>query len=231
MMPGMEIDRINARFAPVKRSKTFSHIVSTLQLDKKRVLDIGCGFGEHLVNFGKGSVGVTTTDEEVQYGKEKGIAIVRGNAEEIDQIVSLGNFEAIWANNFFEHILSPHAFLIKLKTISKDGTLLVLGVPVLPRFLSLLHIRKFRGALAVAHINFFTRNTLRLTAERAGWVVTDIRPFIFPWAPLDRFASLIAPHLYVVARNNINFRYHDKKLNEWKDDPKYRDMLTITQSI
>jgi hypothetical protein len=90
-----------------------------------------------------------------------------------------------------------------------------------------MKITKFRGALAGAHVNFFTRETLRLSAQFAGWNVLDIRPFIFSNKILDFFASFFAPHLYVVAQNNQQFRYPDKKLKEWKDEPHYRKVIEI----
>jgi SAM-dependent methyltransferase len=215
------------RFVPVATSKTFNHILDILKLRDKKVLDLGCGYGEYLVKFGKNSAGVTTTLDEIEYGKQKGIRIVRGNVEFIDELGLKESFEAIWANNLFEHLLAPHAFLIKLKTVANAETLLILGVPVVPRIATLMKITKFRGALAGAHVNFFTRETLRLSAQFAGWNVLDIRPFIFSNKFLDFFASFFAPHLYLVARNNQSFRYPDKKLKEWKDDPHYNKVISI----
>lgn len=223
----MNTDLADKRFAPVAHSKTFNRILDVLALRDKKVLDFGCGFGEYLVKFGKGSLGLTTTLEEVEYGKLKNIRIVRGNVELIDALNLGETFDALWANNLFEHLVAPHAFLIKLKTISKHDTLLVLGVPVVPRIASLLKVHKFRGALAVAHVNFFTRETLRLSVQYAGWNVVDVRPFIFKNRFLDMLCSFFAPHLYVVARNNSSFTYADKKLKEWKDDSHYADILRI----
>jgi SAM-dependent methyltransferase len=225
----METKNMDSRFVNVARSKTFNRILDELSLRNKKVLDLGCGYGEYLVLFGKNSLGITTTLDEIEYGKSKNMRIVPGNVELIDSLDLKENFEAIWANNLFEHLLSPHAFLIKLKTVASAETLLILGVPVIPRIASLMKINKFRGALAVAHVNFFTRESLRLTAERAGWKVSDIRPFIFKNKFLDRLASFFAPHLYVVAKNNASFKYDDKKLKEWKDDGHYQKILEIVE--
>lgn len=223
----------DARFKPVQRSKTFNRILDVLGLRAKKVFDMGCGYGEYLVHFGEGSMGITTTVGEVEYGMQRDIQIIQGNVEVIDQIDALKHerFEAMWANNLFEHLLSPHSFLIKLKLISTDDAVLVLGVPVVPRIASLMKIGKFRGALAGAHINFFTRETLTLTVERAGWQVLSVRPFVFSNSVLDMFAGFFAPHLYVVAKNNSGFTYPIKKLKEWKDDAHYKQMLEITKTV
>ena len=194
------------------------------------MLDLGCGYGEYLVMFGKDSLGVTTTLEEVEYGKQNSIRTVRGNVEELDKVTELQTerFEGIWSNNLFEHLLAPHRFLNSLKRYANDDALLVLGVPVVPAIPSLMNIRKFRGALAVSHINFFTRKTLQLTVERSGWEVLRIRPFIFSARWLDALAGLVAPHMYVVARNEASFKYTDKKLKEWKDESYYKYVLETT---
>ena len=178
-------DRLDKRFSPVAHSATFNRILDTLDLRSKKVLDMGCGYGEYLTHFGSGSVGVTTTPAQVAYGAQKGLAIVSGNVELIDELHIGNNFQGLWANNLFEHLLAPHAFLIKLKTIAASDAVLVLGVPVVPRIVSLMKLSKFRGALATAHVNFFTRETLHLTVERAGWKVKGLRPFIFSNTYLD----------------------------------------------
>ncbi len=223
----MSIESIERRFAPVHNSRTFNQILDTLKLRDKKVLDLGCGYGEYLVEFGKNSVGVTSTLAEVEYGKSKNIRIVRGNVEFIDELNLQESFEGIWANNLFEHLLAPHAFLIKSKTVATPETVLVLGVPVVPRIASLMKFSRFRGALAGAHVNFFTRETLRLSAERAGWKVITVRSFYFSNRLLDWAFSFFAPHLYVVAKNDPTFRYPEKKLSEWKDEPHYAKIISI----
>jgi hypothetical protein len=118
---------------------------------------------------------------------------------------------------------------MKLKAHADQETLLILGVPVVPKIISLLRLRKFRGALATNHINFFTANTLKLTVERAGWNIIAVRPFVLKSMVLDRLCSFAAPHLYVIAKNDSKFVYPAKKLNEWKDLSHYDWLLRITK--
>jgi len=218
---------IEDRFKLVKKSKTFARILNEFQLQDKKVFDIGCGYGEHLVNFGQGSLGITITQEEINYGKKNNLRIIHGNAEQLEALELNENFDAIWANNFFEHILSPHHFLIKLKKFSQKNTILILGVPILPKITKLLCLQKFCGALAVAHVNFFTRKTLVLTVERAGWTVLDARPFKLTLPLLDRIFASFAPHIYIIAKNNSDFQYHEKKCKEWENDEMYKNLLEI----
>ncbi len=216
------------RFETVEKSRTFAHICELFSLKSKSVVDIGCGHGHYLTHFGEGSVGLTTASDEVAFGKEHNLNIIFGNAEYLDEYLGEKKYSAFWANNLFEHLLSPHAFLMKLKKNATDTSLLVLGVPVIPKIVSLVHLKWFRGMLASNHINFFTAQSLFLTVSRAGWVVTDVRPFIFKNSLLDRCVRPFAPHVYVVARNDEAFQYPPKKIGEWKDDDRYKDLLLIT---
>jgi len=178
--------------------------------------------------FGRNSLGVTTTLEEVDYGKKNDLHIVYGNVEKISELNLASDFEYIWANNLFEHLLSPHAFLVRLKTVSSESTHIILGVPVIPKITSLIKWKYFRGVMASNHINFFTHTSLGLTVERAGWNVACVRPFIFKNYFLDSLARPFAPHVYVVAKNDSHFKYPPKKIKEWVEDPHYKELLIIT---
>ena len=201
------------RFANASKSKTFLNKVHLFDLDKKSVLDIGCCNGEALVHFGSGSTGLTINPEEVATGKERGLDIRLGNIESDDFVLDQ-TYDVIFANNLFEHLYSPHAFLIKIKKYLKPDGLLILGVPCIPKIVSLLHITKFRGSLADSHINFFTRDTLIKTVERAGWNPMTTRGFHFANASVDHLLDPIYPHFYVVAKPDPNFKYSDKRMKE-----------------
>lgn len=221
---------IKERFTKVSKSKVFNRILDYFNLRTKKVLDIGCGYGEYLSCFGKDSLGITTTNEEVEYGKNHNLKIIKGNIEDFNTLKGLGYFDFIWANNLFEHLLSPHSFIIKLKRISKGKTILMLGVPVIPKISSLMKINKFRGPLASNHISFFTKESLKLTVQFAGWKVLCARPFVFKSRLLDGLVSFFAPHLYVVAMNNKDFRYPEKKVKEWGGEDMYKYLFDILEN-
>ena len=208
----MELD-IEQRFANTARSKTFRNIVRTFELGNKAVLDLGCSYGEFLAHFGPRSVGVTIDTEEAVYGQAKGLDIVEGNVEAADFRVDK-QFDVIFSNNLFEHLYSPHGFLHRIREYLKPGGILILGVPCIPKIASLVHFQKFRGALAEAHINFFTKDTLRKTVERAGYDVAEVRGFRFSSPFVDHLLDLVYPHLYVVAHLKPDFNYPEKRMKE-----------------
>lgn len=222
---------IEKRFRMVYDSTTFARIAKTYDTYNKKVVDMGCGYGEYMQRFGKGSVGITTTQSEVDYGKEHNIDIRFGNVEFMSDVLRPGEeFDMFWGNNLFEHLLSPHSFLVHLKPFAKSNALLILGVPVIPKIVSLTKLKKFRGMLASPHINFFTRESLRLTVERAGWKILDTRSFALSSAFLDRISTPLAPHMYIVAQNDPNYKYPPKKIHEWEDDPHFASLLSIMNS-
>lgn len=220
--------QIQQRYTSVMTSKTFGRIVDAYKLKDKRVLDMGCGYGEFMQRFGSDSVGITTTRAEVAYGQSHNIDIREGNAELLDKTISpTENFDTFWANNLFEHLLSPHAFLVNLKQYAKNDALLILGVPVVPKIESLMMTRKFRGALATPHINFFTKKTLELTVTCTGWDVLESRPFFRSSSLIDNAISPMMPHIYIVAKNSPTYQYPPKKVHEWEDNEHYQNLLSI----
>lgn len=220
------MDSLDARFANVTRSRTFRRALSELGLSHKRVLDIGCGYGEYLAHFGPGSVGITTTDTEVVEGTRRGLDVRRGNAEALQELPFSTAFEAVWANNLFEHLLSPHAFLMRLRGCTAPDATIVLGVPVVPILPFLIRLRPFRGTLASNHISFYTAKTLALTVAYAGWKVVEVRSLLAPRL-VDRLLHPFAPHIYIVAKKDPAFVYPDKKVKEWEGEPYYADMLAL----
>jgi len=213
------------RYERSMQSTTFKRIVNRFHLDCKKVLDIGSGWGEYLVSFGKGSMGITGQDVEVAFCKEKKLKAIVCNAEYIDVHVK-ESFDVIWANNFLEHILSPHYFLMRARKLVNREGIIIIGVPVVPRIISLMRIRKFSGALADSHISFFTKKSIELTLQSAGYILVESRPFIFKNRWLDSLAAIIAPHMYVVASVNHGFHYSKKKIAEWANFDEYRELLS-----
>ena len=198
-------------FARVRKSRVFSNILKTYSLDRKAVLDVGCSEGHHLACFGTGSVGLTIIEEHVAAAQAHGLTVLLKNVEDSDFSLP-DTYDAIWANNIFEHLVAPHTFLINMRTPLREKGILILGVPVIPFLSFLTRFKKFRGAYAVSHVNFFTRKTLIETVRAAGWTVHEARLFYMKNKVLDYCFNLIAPHIYIVATPNQNFKYAHKRL-------------------
>jgi 2-polyprenyl-3-methyl-5-hydroxy-6-metoxy-1,4-benzoquinol methylase len=195
---------VEKRFTSQASSKTFQNIIRTYGLDNKSVFDIGCSYGEHLINFGPGSYGITMKTIEVEYGRQKGLKIDLGNIE--DQAFELDRkFDVVFANNILEHLYSPHHFLCGIKKYLKEDGIAIIGVPCVPAIRALIGLRKFNGSLSHHHINFYNKFTLGKTVERSGWIIQSVRGFrIYPTI-IDHLLDPIYPHFYVVARVDKTF--------------------------
>ena len=138
------------------------------------------------------------------------------------------NLRAKIARRKLDEKVAPHAFHINLKRLASKDAVVILGVPVVTKRGSLTGLRWLRSPMASNHVNFFTKDTHRLTAKCAGWEVPTVRPFIFENELVDFLISPIAPHLYLVARNKPDFKCPPKKMHEWEGGEYYKDLLSIT---
>jgi len=211
----MDKKDIQQRFDGVARSKTFQNILNEYDLKNKSVFDVGCTYGEFLAYFGEGSQGVTIVKEETDEAVRRGLNVVTGNVEDSNFSVP-GVFDVVFANNIFEHLYSPHNFLIRIKKNLKPDGVLILGVPCIPKIVFLLRLKKFRGSLASNHINYFTYDTLVKTVKSGGWDLKVCRSFHFKNRLIDRLIRIIVPHFYVVATPVTSFEYSSKRKKELK---------------
>ncbi|MDO8583793.1 MAG: methyltransferase domain-containing protein [bacterium] len=212
------------RFDLAARGRAFNHIYHLVDFSKKRVLDVGCSYGEYLIYGGSQSVGVTLHPQEVRLGTMIGLSVIQGNAQKKDTIENIkryGAFDIIYCVNLLEHMDSPHIFLRSLSFLAEEKTMLILGVPVFPMMSWLMRMKKFNGSLAMEHINFFTHKTLQETLRRAGWRITTARPFIVKCAWLDRLMYWFAPQQYILAQKIPAFAYPERRKAEVDDFSRY----------
>lgn len=187
--------------------------------DGLAVLDVGCGYGQHLVQFGPGSAGIDAVETNIRFCQALGFETVLANVE--DGLPDFGRqFDAIFCSNLLEHLVAPHLFLLRLHALLKPAGVALIHVPTMPP-LALIDalIRKtigHNGYLASEHINAFTPRTLAFTLERAGFVVEDL---VFVGARgrgLLRWGEPVLRELGIsvlaVSRRNTSFRYPEKRV-------------------
>jgi SAM-dependent methyltransferase len=184
------------------------------------VLDIGCGYGQHLVQFGPGSAGIDAVARNVEFCRALGFETVQANVE--DGLPAFGRrFRAIFSSNLLEHLVAPHLFLLRLHALLEPGGRLFVHVPTMPPFPLVDRLIKraigHNGYLASEHINAFTPRTLAFTIERAGYVVEDV---VFVGARGRRLLGLGEPifrelgiSALAVARPDPSFRYPEKRVD------------------
>jgi len=199
------------------KPKYLHHNITKFHLQDKRVLDIGCEYGSHLIYFNPDSLGLDVNDRYLPFSKSIGLSVKKVNFED-DIPVRPQSFDAVWCSNVLEHMVSPHALLLKLHRILKNDGLLFIYCPVIS-FSNLIPAPHYRDYLATEHINFYTARSLALTISRAGFklIETNIAPTynIMVNNVLSFIAVPFFPGVTVVAQKNHNFVYPGKRIADF----------------
>ncbi len=203
-------------------------LVQNHQFDKKKVLDIGCSYGQTLLYWREDSEGVEIQYHMVELVKALGRKVHVLNVEDQFQGLSCESYDAIYTNNLIEHLVSTHLFLARLHSLLKPGGILAIGHPIVPPYLfrNLWNLFGYRGWFAVEHINFFTPQTAKLTLERAGF---KVKHQYFPGVgrihpALSKMCVSIGIHLLSICQRIDEFKYNPKRLTEF--DPSWASDLT-----
>jgi SAM-dependent methyltransferase len=174
-------------------------------LEKLRVLDVGCDYGQALIHFGPGSMGLEVHAAAAAFGRTIGLPIVPGDLfdEAVFGRFPAGGFDAAWVYAVLEHLSAPHTALMLIRSRLTDGGLLLVGLPLMPicrvfepgaRFLNrLVHGRAAPMSYTSAdHVGAFTPKTIRFMLERAGFEVIEQAAFVSarPW--VNRAYNLLA---------------------------------------
>jgi SAM-dependent methyltransferase len=212
-----ETERLIERSFPPPRAVRF--VCRHFGADRLRVLDVGCGFGQHLVHFGPGSVGLDVVERNVAFVRALGFEAVLENVE--DGLPEFDRpFDAIFAANLLEHLVAPHLFLLRLHRVLAPQGLVFIHIPTIPPLAWIDRLVKrvigHNGYLASEHIYAFTPRSAAFLLERAGFRVVDTafvaardHP-LFKWAePLFRE---IGVSVTLVGRRDPRFTYPEKRM-------------------
>lgn len=216
-LPPDETERlIRATFQP---PRTVRFLCRHYQADRLAILDVGCGYGQHLVHFGPGSVGLDAVERNVDFVRELGFEAVLANIEDgFPEFERL--FDAVFAANLLEHLVAPHLFLLRLHGVLKPDGLAFIHVPTMPPLPLLDRLVKraigHNGYKAAEHIYAFTPRVGAFILERAGFKVIDSAFVAARDHPLLRWGEPLFRELGIsvmlVARRDPNFAYPKKRV-------------------
>lgn len=168
-------------------SSRVAFIRSLLSTSQNRLLDVGCGRGEMLLEAraaGFEVTGIELSKYAAVYGREKyGLNISNTPIEELPRSA----FDVIHSSHVMEHVLNPLEFAAHLKRALTPNGICVLEVPnefmnVMARLNDLIG-RPRRRQLPSIHLFFFDPSTLRRVMETAGFETIQISTYS------GRFAS------------------------------------------
>lgn len=224
--PSAERERIYQKHFTVP-SSTARFLCENYGFDHKRVLDVACHYGYHLVYFGQGSAGLDGSPQYLQFAREMGLDVQEINFEnrfpEFEQ-----PFEALLFSGTLEEVLSPHVVLMRFhELLTPDGLLCVRTPTMMPAWFERIYrLRMKPGYVADAHLYFFTPRALALTIERAGYDILQMAitgVWARPWLrPVHNWLLPFSPVTTIIARRRPNFQYPSIRamrfLPAWAED-------------
>ncbi len=151
----------------------------------KKVLDVGCGFGElgeYLKKRNNYAVGIDLSQHAIDIAKTRLDEAYVCDITQVDQLSNLEkeSFDLIIFADILEHLYNPFKVLNNFKSYLKPGGHVIVSLPNIAAWnirLKLL-FGKFdyqdTGILDKTHIRFFTKKTAKKMLESAGFEVEKI---------------------------------------------------------
>ena len=147
------------------------------QIDRGRVLDVGCATGDFLVMARARGWTVFGADPSAARSQleARGIPLVGTTVRNAD--VAERSLDAITFWDVLEHVTDPVADLVHARRLLRPGGVLALTVPDSANVVARVSGRRWFGyKTAGEHLQFFTDASLRLAFEKAGVAMHTRRP-------------------------------------------------------
>ena len=156
------------------RIKQFDEFVKEFSLEKKKVIEIGCGKGEYLALMKQSAAHAYGTEYSLESSSccaKEGLSVENIYIEDENCALQGAPFDAFFIMNFFEHLPDPNTVLRGVyNNLSDDG----IGLVEVPNFDMILDKNLFSEFIA-DHLFYFTKETLISTLERNGFEIIDCK--------------------------------------------------------
>lgn len=171
-----EVIRASAVSGEMKifRKRQFNDFVHQYSLQKKKIIEIGCGRGEFLAimhEFAAQSYGLEFSGQSVSDCKKMGLRVYQGFIEKADYHITNGPFDAFFILNFLEHLPEPNETLGGIyNNLTDDG----IGLVEVPNFDMILQKKLFSEFIG-DHLFYFTKETLGSTLWFNGFEILECK--------------------------------------------------------
>lgn len=168
-----------------------------------RILDIGCGFGESLgYHHSRGcDVYGVEADENIRRVADKfGYKVHVGLFN--PELYESGFFDYITMDQVIEHITNPVETLCGVAKILKPGGIAILSTPNSNGWGAKTFGRRWINWHAPYHIQFFSRKSMQLAAEKAGLklqkvhTITSSEWLLYQWIHLLTYPKIGEPSIF-----------------------------------
>jgi 2-polyprenyl-3-methyl-5-hydroxy-6-metoxy-1,4-benzoquinol methylase len=154
-----------------------------------KLLDFGCGWGHYVQaaqTVGWDAVGFEVDPKKIQFARDHGLNAVHG--ELLDRVFKPETFDAVIAQQVFEHLYNPVSYLKEIQRILKPGGVLFVSVPNYGSVVARMEGPNWEMVSPVAHVRYFTGRGLKRFLSEHGFVVV-------PKCYLRRFKSNLLKNL------------------------------------
>jgi SAM-dependent methyltransferase len=152
--------------------KVIERLWKFIDFRNKRTLDIGCGYGQHLIHFSRDSLGIDNDSRKINFAESLGLNVKMADVEDGIPLPA-SSFNTVYCNNLLEHITSPFKLLIEIYRILKPSGVVVVGVPNMDVNWLTRKLTGYTGWAAEGHINAFNQKSLEFLVRKAGYQIVD----------------------------------------------------------
>jgi len=194
-------------FAPAYH--VFRRLSTYFDFSGKKVLDLGCGYGEFLINFDENSLGIDVQDRLLEFAVSVDLRTMKLNVEEDVRLEE--KYDVIFCRQLLDHLVAPHKLLVESHRLLEDNGCLIAAIDNIDYPL--------RRGIASEHLYGFNLKAIKILIERSGFnivkvfTLTSNKPKLLEklinTSPLLLSRSM---DLYVIAKRDAAYRYPEKRL-------------------
>lgn len=184
------------------------YIYKRFKLDlNKKIIDIGCGYGQNLFSFNADSIGVEINPVINKFSRKIGLNIKDINIEDdLNKIKQ--KFDIVWCSDLLVHMISPLKLLIDCKKLLTLNGKIVIQIPLM----SIWGLHK-----STCHWYAFNKNSLMYLMEMAGYKILKTSGYIRKLPTMlnyfgEWFLQIFGGNIWVLAKKCDQEIYNKKKV-------------------
>lgn len=157
--------------------RKLARLAREIDLEKLRVLELGCGYGTYLVHFPRASVGLDLSPQRVEFARSLDLNAEVRDVEAPGWTRGLAGFDLVWICDLLPHLEHPARLLASLPALLAPGGRIAISEWIWPESAVLSTALSFvlpdgRATLrAPEHRRRVTRRTLASWLDAAGMQV------------------------------------------------------------
>ena len=208
-----------------KKTKTIrlneiKKIVIKYKLQKKKIIEIGCGKGAMLDIFKKAGTypfGMEWNVNSIASGRKNNKNIIKGFIEDVKKI-PLGPFDGFVCYNFLEHLPDPNKAIKNIFNNIKDNAL---GVITVPNFSYLLKTNCFYEFVP-DHLLYFKKKNIKYLFKRNSFQIIECKTI-----NNDNDIQIIVKKI----TNNKNIEIKKRKIKRLNLLKKYKKVENLIKNL